>query len=103
MTGLGAVFNTADVKAGSCAVIIGCGGVGLNAVQGARIVGAIPIIAVDVEPKKLAAAREFGATHTINAKTENVEDRVKAPPGGARPTGCSSPSASRARRNRACR
>ncbi len=82
MTGLGAVFNTADVKAGSCAVIIGCGGVGLNAVQGARIVGCIPIIAVDVEPKKLAAAREFGATHTINAKTENVEDRVKALTGG---------------------
>ena len=78
MTGLGAVFNTADVKAGSSAVIIGCGGVGLNAVQGARIVGCDAIIAVDVEPKKLVAAREFGATHTINARTENVEDRVKA-------------------------
>jgi Zn-dependent alcohol dehydrogenase len=78
MTGLGAVFNTADVKAGSSAVIIGCGGVGLNAVQGARIAGCNPIIAVDVEPKKLIVAREFGATHTINAKTENVEHFVKA-------------------------
>jgi Zn-dependent alcohol dehydrogenase len=78
MTGLGAVFNTADVKAGSSAVIIGCGGVGLNAVQGARIAGCNPIIAVDVEPRKLVVAREFGATHTINAKTESVEDRVKA-------------------------
>ena len=78
MTGLGAVFNTADVKAGSSAVVIGCGGVGLNAVQGARIAGCNPIIAVDVEPKKLVVAREFGATHTINARTETVEDGVKA-------------------------
>ncbi len=78
MTGLGAVFNTADVKPGSSAVVIGCGGVGLNAVQGARLAGCVPIIAVDVEPAKLAAAREFGATHTINGKTQNVEDRVRA-------------------------
>jgi Zn-dependent alcohol dehydrogenase len=78
LTGLGAVVNTADVKAGSSAVIIGCGGVGLNSVQGARIAGCNPIIAVDVEPAKLAAARTFGATHTINAKAENVEDGVKA-------------------------
>ena len=78
LTGFGAVVNTAGVKAGSSAVVIGCGGVGLNAVQGARLSGCDPIIAVDVSPAKLEAARALGATHTINAKTEPVEDKVKA-------------------------
>jgi len=82
LTGLGAVVNTANVKAGSSAVVIGCGGVGLNAIQGARLAGCDPIIAIDVEPGKLAAAREFGATHTINARGENVEGRVKELTGG---------------------
>lgn len=82
LTGLGAVVNTADVKAGSSVVVIGCGGVGLNSIQGARLAGAFPIIAVDVDPAKLAAAREFGATETINAKSENVVDRAAALNGG---------------------
>ena len=77
LTGMGAVANTANVGAGSSVVVIGCGGVGLNSVQGARLAGCDPIIAIDVEAKKLAAAREFGATHTINARGENVEGRVK--------------------------
>ena len=51
LTGLGAVINTAGVQAGSSVIVIGCGGVGLNAIQGARIAGASPIIAVDVEPR----------------------------------------------------
>jgi S-(hydroxymethyl)glutathione dehydrogenase / alcohol dehydrogenase len=76
LTGMGAVVNTADVKAGSSAVVIGCGGVGLNSIQGARLAGCSPIIAVDVEPGKLAAAREFGATETINARSEDVAERV---------------------------
>jgi S-(hydroxymethyl)glutathione dehydrogenase/alcohol dehydrogenase len=76
LTGMGAVVNTADVKAGSSAVVIGCGGVGLNSIQGARLAGCSPIIAVDVEPGKLAAARQFGATETINARSENVAERV---------------------------
>jgi S-(hydroxymethyl)glutathione dehydrogenase / alcohol dehydrogenase len=76
LTGMGAVVNTADVKAGSSAVVIGCGGVGLNSIQGARLAGCSPIIAVDVEPGKLAAAREFGATETINASSEDVAERV---------------------------
>ena len=76
LTGMGAVVNTANVKAGSSVVVIGCGGVGLNSIQGARIAGCSPIIAVDVEPGKLAAAREFGATHTINARSEDVARRV---------------------------
>jgi S-(hydroxymethyl)glutathione dehydrogenase / alcohol dehydrogenase len=78
LTGIGAVLNTASVKAGSSVVVIGCGGVGLNSIQGARIAGASPIIAVDIEPTKLAAAREFGATETINARSEDVAERVKA-------------------------
>ena len=76
LTGFGAVVNTANVKAGSSVVVIGCGGVGLNSVQGARLSGCTPIIAVDVEAGKLAAAREFGATHTINARGEDVGARV---------------------------
>jgi S-(hydroxymethyl)glutathione dehydrogenase / alcohol dehydrogenase len=82
LTGMGAVVNTAGVKAGSSVVVIGCGGVGLNSIQGARIAGCSPIIAVDVEPLKLAAAREFGATETINAKSENVVERAAALNGG---------------------
>jgi Zn-dependent alcohol dehydrogenase len=82
MTGVGAVLNTAGAKAGSSAVIIGCGGVGLNSVQGARLAGCEPIIAVDVDDAKLAAATGFGATRTINARNENVEERVKALTGG---------------------
>ena len=79
---MGAVVNTANVKAGSSVVVIGCGGVGLNSIQGARLAGCSPIIAVDIEPAKLAAAREFGATETINAKGEDVVERVKALTGG---------------------
>ena len=82
LTGMGAVVNTAGVKAGSSVVVIGCGGVGLNSIQGARLAGASPIIAVDVEPMKLAAAREFGATETINAKSEDVAERAAALNGG---------------------
>ena len=82
LTGLGAVVNTAGVKAGSSVVVIGCGGVGLNSIQGARLGGASPIIAIDVEPAKLDAAREFGATETINAKSEDVGERAKALNGG---------------------
>jgi S-(hydroxymethyl)glutathione dehydrogenase / alcohol dehydrogenase len=82
LTGMGAVVNTAGVKAGSSVVVIGCGGVGLNSIQGARLAGASPIIAVDVEPAKLAAAREFGATGTINARSEDVAERARALNGG---------------------
>jgi S-(hydroxymethyl)glutathione dehydrogenase/alcohol dehydrogenase len=82
LTGMGAVVNTAGVKPGSSVVVIGCGGVGLNSIQGARIAGLSPIIAVDVEPAKLAAAREFGATEIINAKSEDVVERATALTGG---------------------
>ncbi len=76
LTGMGAVVNTAGVRAGSSAVVIGCGGVGLNAIQGARLAGCEPIIAVDVQAGKLEAALAFGATHAVNSKTEDVVAQV---------------------------
>lgn len=78
ITGYGAVVNTAEVETGSNVVILGVGGVGLNAVQGAALSGAYPIIAVDVLEAKLEAARRFGASHTLNAKHANVVAEVKA-------------------------
>jgi Zn-dependent alcohol dehydrogenase len=76
ITGVGAVVNTAGVKAGSSVVVIGTGGVGLNSIQGAALAGASPIIAVDLSPAKLAAAKAFGATHTVHAGAEDVAARV---------------------------
>ncbi len=66
-TGLGAVFNTARVEEGQTVAVIGCGGVGLAAVQGARIAGAEKVIAIDVVAGKLELAKTLGATHAINA------------------------------------
>jgi S-(hydroxymethyl)glutathione dehydrogenase/alcohol dehydrogenase len=66
-TGAGAVMNRANVTPGATVVVIGCGGVGLNAIQAARLSGAGNVIAVDVHEFKLEAAREFGATHTLDA------------------------------------
>lgn len=67
-TGVGAVLNTARVEAGSTVAVIGCGGVGLNVIQGARLVNASRIIAVDISEEKLTFARKFGATDTIDAR-----------------------------------
>ncbi|NOX23872.1 MAG: Zn-dependent alcohol dehydrogenase [Actinobacteria bacterium] len=66
-TGLGAVFRTAKVRPGDTVAVIGCGGVGLSAVQAARIAGANQIIGIDRADAKLVLARELGATHTVNA------------------------------------
>jgi Zn-dependent alcohol dehydrogenase len=74
-TGVGAVFNTACVVPGSSVVVFGCGGVGLNVIQGAHIAGAGSIIAVDTLPAKLEMAVQFGATETLLAKPG--EDLVK--------------------------
>jgi NDMA-dependent alcohol dehydrogenase len=83
MTGVGAVFNTAQVEPGTAVMVIGTGGVGLNVIQGAAIAGAHPIVAVDVADTKLALAKQFGATHTINAATEeNVVRAAKKLTGG---------------------
>ncbi len=75
-TGVGAVFNTARVEPGSSVAVFGCGGVGLNVVQGAAIAGAERIIAIDTLQAKLDLARQFGATATILAKPG--EDMAKA-------------------------
>jgi Zn-dependent alcohol dehydrogenase len=77
ITGFGAVVNTARIAAGSSVVVIGIGGVGLNAIQGAVLSGATPIIAVDLLDSKLQAARAFGATHTINAAQPDAAGTVK--------------------------
>ncbi|OYV30120.1 MAG: alcohol dehydrogenase [Thiomonas sp. 20-64-9] len=83
MTGVGAAFNTARVEAGSSVVVFGCGGVGLNAIQGSSIAGAASIIAVDTMAHKLEFARLFGATHTIDASTDsNVVKIIKKLTGG---------------------
>jgi S-(hydroxymethyl)glutathione dehydrogenase / alcohol dehydrogenase len=65
MTGVGAAINTAKVRPGSSVVVIGCGGVGINVIQGARIAGAAEIVAVDLIDQKLEWARQFGATHAV--------------------------------------
>ena len=67
-TGIGAVINTAKVEAGANVVVFGLGGIGLNVVQGARLVGANMIIGVDVNPAREKLARQFGLTHFVNPK-----------------------------------
>lgn len=72
-TGVGAVLNTAQAKAGLPAAVIGAGGIGLSAIQGCKLVGCNPIVAVDVLESKLDFARQMGATHTINAgETDDI-------------------------------
>ena len=77
MSGFGAVLNRCKIKAGESFAVVGCGGVGLSAIMGAKLAGAIPIIAVDVMDSKLEAAKKFGATHTINPNTQNVQEELK--------------------------
>lgn len=78
LAGAGPVFNRAKVPPGASVAVWGCGGVGLNTIQAAKLVGAGKIIAVDVMPQKLAWAEEFGATHVVNAATEDPVARVHA-------------------------
>ena len=75
-TGLGAVFNTARVEPGSTVAVTGCGGVGLNCIQGAALAGALRIIAIDTVETKLALAREFGATDVVDASGGGVVEKV---------------------------
>ncbi len=78
MTGAGAVLNTANVQAGDSVAIFGVGGVGLSAVVGARMRGANPIIAVDLDDAKLEFAKRFGATDGINAGSVNAVEAIHA-------------------------
>jgi S-(hydroxymethyl)glutathione dehydrogenase/alcohol dehydrogenase len=71
MTGVGAVFNAGQVEPGTNVAIIGCGGVGISAIQGAKIAGAATIVAVDTVDQKLDWAKQFGATHAV--KPEDLQ------------------------------
>ena len=72
MTGYGSVVNAAKVKAGSSVVVLGCGGVGLNVIQAAKISGASSIIAIDLHIQRLEMAKQFGATHIIKADKDDT-------------------------------
>lgn len=76
VTGVGAALNTASIRPGDAVAVIGCGGVGLNVVQGARMAGAARIIAVDVHPAKLELARTLGATDTVDAAATDAVGAV---------------------------
>jgi alcohol dehydrogenase len=82
MTGVGAVVNTARVQAGQSVVVFGLGGVGLSALLGAALVGAHPLVAVDVVPQKLSLALELGATHAIDARGNDIVEQVREATGG---------------------
>ncbi|MCY3919450.1 MAG: Zn-dependent alcohol dehydrogenase [Chloroflexi bacterium] len=77
MTGVGAALYTAQVPGGATVVVIGCGGVGLNVIQGCRIAGAAHIIAVDMLDSKLELAKSFGATDVVNASQRDPVEAVK--------------------------
>ncbi len=83
MTGVGAAVNDAGVTPGASVAVIGAGGVGLNAVQGAALAGAAQVIAADVSAAKLTAAAALGATATVDAAAAGVVERVLAETGGA--------------------
>lgn len=78
VTGVGAAMNTSPVFAGARVAVIGCGGVGLSVIQGARLMHARQIIAVDVNPVKLEWAKKFGATHVVNAREGDPVAQVRA-------------------------
>jgi len=81
ITGVGAVLNTSSATADSTIVVVGTGGVGLNAIQGAAILGAKTIVAVDLEDEKLELAKTFGATHGVNARADDVVGQIRAATG----------------------
>lgn len=79
MTGVGSVLNVADVKPGDSVAIVGCGGVGVSVIQGARVAGAETIVAIDMVDKKLAWAKQFGATHAVTpADSEDAKNQLTA-------------------------
>ncbi|MFT3875465.1 MAG: S-(hydroxymethyl)mycothiol dehydrogenase [Propioniciclava sp.] len=82
MAGLGAAINTGNVGRGDSVAVIGCGGVGMAAIVGARLAGAAKVIAVDVDPRKLGQALELGATHTVYASEGDPVDAVRELTGG---------------------
>ena len=82
MAGIGAAMNTGNVTRGDSVAVFGCGGVGDAAIVGAKLAGASTIIAVDLDDRKLALAKEFGATHTVNGRNEDAVAAIRAATGG---------------------
>jgi S-(hydroxymethyl)glutathione dehydrogenase / alcohol dehydrogenase len=82
LTGVGAATRIAGLRYGDTAMVIGCGAVGLSAVQGSRLAGASQIVAVDLDDRKLAMARDVGATHTVNARSGDPVAEVRSITGG---------------------
>jgi S-(hydroxymethyl)mycothiol dehydrogenase len=82
MAGLGAALNTGNVGRGDSVAVFGCGGVGDAAVAGARLAGATTIVAVDVDDRKLAWARDFGATHTVSSRNADPVTEIRSLTGG---------------------
>lgn len=82
MAGLGAAINTAGVSRGDSVAVFGCGGVGNAAIAGASLAGASPIVAVDIDDRKLAWATDFGATHLVNSKSSDPIERIRELTGG---------------------
>lgn len=82
MAGIGAAINTGEVKRGESVAVIGCGGVGIAAIQGAQLAGATTIIAVDIDQAKLDLAATLGATHTVNSSETDPVDAIRALTGG---------------------
>ena len=78
MAGIGAAINTGGVGRGDSVAVFGCGGVGNAAIAGARLAGAHTIVAVDLDDRKLAWAKDFGATHTVNASTADPVEYIKS-------------------------
>lgn len=82
MAGVGAAINTAEVKRGESVAVIGCGGVGVAAIQGAKLAGATTIIAVDIDNAKLEQALRLGATHSVNSREQDPVEAIRALTGG---------------------
>ena len=83
ITGIGAVMNTAQIRPGSNVAVVGLGGIGLNAIIGAKLAGANEIIALDINEDKFDLAKQFGATATFNSSDDDIDEQIKEyVPGG---------------------
>ena len=82
MAGIGAAINTGEVKRGESVAVIGCGGVGVAAIAGAQLAGATTIVAVDIDDAKLEQAQRFGATHTLNSRSQDAVEAIRSLTGG---------------------
>jgi S-(hydroxymethyl)mycothiol dehydrogenase len=82
MAGIGAAMFTGDVGPGDSVAVFGCGGVGCAAIAGSKLAGAAVIIGVDLDPRKLELATQFGATHTVDAGATDAVEAIKALTGG---------------------